>query len=333
MSTESMPHVNSETESLNQDTQSHEVVTPSAEAVRDQVHPERKKSFAEKHLDTRFKKWGAGVLIAASALSVGGVGYSMAQSKSVEAQQPNNQEKEFNPLAVPYNFVDSKQYKELDVDQQMDMGKLNLMSAAEFAALPLETQFKFNTLQLDRYEPWALKVAKEAKPSNKQLPIDNPPTITLQSSGQDIVNDSAVKRCVQWFSLTKQSQGSPGALAPVGDADRMTAAKMDSLRAVVGNWYYNEDQKELTSGTAFNVSDLCAPDVIVDKESPVVTIDGNQTKVVQGFNTESKKTIQQVYIYSELTDYKGEKRPNWLLSDTGDKTGSKVWYADPSTLK
>jgi len=308
-------------------------VTPTAEQTRVIVMPDHKKSFSEKHLNTRFRKWGAGMLVAASALSLGGVGYSIAQSKSVEVQHTNDQEKPFDPLAIPYNLMDSKQYTDLDTDHQMEIDKLNALSAEEFAALPLETQFKFNSLQLDRYEPWALKVAKHGNILKKELPIDNPPTVSLQSSGQDIVNDAAIKRCVQWYSLTKQSQGGSGALAETSNVDRTTAVKMESLRTSVGTLIYNHDQKQLTSEATFENSTVCSADVLVDKESPIITINGEKAKVVHGLNEESGKTVQQVYIYSELTDYKGEKRQNWILSDTGIDTTSKVWYPDPSTLK
>lgn len=227
----------------------------------------------------------------------------------------------------------NKVYKTMTLEQQTDMAPLALMSVRDFNQQPRGDQFKFATLVQDTYQDWALFLGNYNKAGqNINLP-DHMPVASLSSTGQEIVDGMAVKRCTQWYAMTLTSGGAPEKL----DTDRSKSIKLESLVSEPGSALFAGDQNDLATRTKFANNYMCAADMTVQKESAVVTTaDGRKEKVVQGPGVLDGTMLQQTYVYEEHPDYTGKNRGNWLITDSVAQNAPAAqtkWISDLTQLR
>lgn len=196
------------------------------------------------------------------------------------------------------------------------------MSPAEFAVQAKEDKLQYGSLLMDVYQDWALRKAKDNNYANEHLAVDTIPVISPNNTGQEIVNNAAITRCVQWYSLTVTSRGGPGRLS----SDRTDAQKLEALRVSTESKIYAIDTDQLMSQTEFRNTMRCGADMIVVSESPIKESAGVVTKIVQGSDEYLHETSQETYEYTTFADYKGQQRATWLLKN-GISPTDPSWIA------
>lgn len=234
---------------------------------------------------------------------------------------------EKNNDVPPINILDSELYKALSPDMQQTINDLRVMDTETFEAQLIDQKLMYASLLRDIYHDWAITQAKDNNYAKESLAVDNIPVITAASKGQEIVDDSAIVRCTQWYSMTVTSRGAPGALSQY----RSDAVKMEALRVSPGIDIYKRDTNDIQTSPEFTSNLLCSGDMTVTSESPAITRkDGTVTKTVQGemFN---HTLIQETYNYVEFNDYQNKEGATWLLVD-GTQKSSPSWISDLESL-
>lgn len=309
------------------------IETPTAKQVRKQVHEDHKPTFVETHLHTRGRKFAAAIALA-STLIGGGLAVEkglqgMGEHSSDSTSTTHNTVSERDGLR-PYRDLERNSiYQGLSVDQQDALNPLLYESVASFEKEPEAARFKFGTLVYDTYIQWGIYNTKDNRGSQTMTQPEKIPTISLQSSGQDIVNDVALKRTAQWYSLS--STGAP----QVEVSDRDNAIKMESIISAPNTFRYKGDISHLTTNNEIDNKYIGSTDLTVQAESAILTTpDGTKQKIVQGENLDGV-LVQQRFMYQELPDYAGKTRGNWIIIDTmtrNDPDQSR-WIADLTQAK
>lgn len=297
-----------------------------------QYHQARSESTTEKSFWTKRTK--VATAIGSVLLAAGiGTGVSVANmnnhSTSPEGSNTTQTDERFN--LTPYSDLErNKLYLSLSGDQKDAINPLLWEDVAGFEKESVADRFKFGMLAYDTYREWGMYNAKDNKRGQTLTNPEAVPVISLQSSGQDIVNDVALKRAAQWYSLSHS--GSP----MVEVANRTTAIKMESIVSSPASSRYKGDTDHLATDSTFSNQFMTSTDMTVTKESPVITkADGTKEKVIQGTNL-AGVGVQQRFIYQELPDYTGKARSNWVMVDTMTNTpdnDQSHWIPDVTSLK
>jgi hypothetical protein len=231
------------------------------------------------------------------------------------------------PKQPTISILDSEQFKAAAPEMQDTIRYLRVDDTETFALKSPEQKLLYGSLLLDIYQDWAVFQAKENNYAHESLAVDNIPVITETSRGQEIVDNSSIVRCTQWYSLTVASGGGPGKLA----RDRSDAVKMEALRVSPLTDIYDRDTKDINSSPEFTSNLLCSGDIVVTQESPAITgRDGSITKTVQG-EWFTHEVFQETYRYVEYVDYLNKKRSTWMLMG-GAAKASPDWINDLSAL-
>ncbi|MDX2776385.1 hypothetical protein PV379_03400 [Streptomyces caniscabiei] len=232
------------------------------------------------------------------------------QSPSAQETDSGVTQFETNAEYAP-TIYDTALYKELTLEQQHEVKKLDEMSYITFRQLPYDRQLAYGDFYYRAYKDYGMEQVKRSPYYQK----DTPEIVDAGSSGQAILNDFAARQSTLFYSIAEN--GSP---YNINEANRVEAQKALSYIYAPGdsNIYKSRveqlanlqnleaDQENHYNGDGYPVRKA-------DRESVAGEVFGETVKYIN-VQDKSGEYDQYVYTFRTYTDIQGEERSVWQLS-------------------
>lgn len=220
---------------------------------------------------------------------------------------------------VPYStsVLDTPLYKELTLDQQSEIKRLDGMTYEAFSQLDYNTQLKYAEFYFRAYEPYGMEMIKDAPLYDKHA-VDLNKT-TKESSGQTILDDFSARQASIYYSLAEN-----GVISHINENNRNDAKKAlaylyDFTFSNESTVYKNriDELSNLTSleydpDNTFNTDSYHPRTVVAESITSDKDIYGGISKRVNVTNSDGT-TGQYMLTYTTFKDIEGQDSSVWQV--------------------